>query len=107
MRWLLGGLLALVLASPASAEFRCKTWDKLDDAQKREALLAEIDAVLTGNVAQQYQVNKVQIRKCLQQRVPAMRDQFDGICMEGKRAPMSALDREFEKHLFTCVGRRR
>ena len=33
MRWLLGGLLALVLASPASAEFRCKSWDKLDDAQ--------------------------------------------------------------------------
>jgi hypothetical protein len=58
-------------------------------------------------VAQQYQVNKVQIRKCLQQRVSAMHDQFDGICMEGRRAPMNALDRDFETHLFTCVGRRR
>jgi len=97
----------LTLAAPASAAFRCRTWDKLDDAAKQEAILAEIDAVLTGNAAKKYSVNKVQIRKCMERRAPTLRDQFDGICLEGMSAAMNALDTEFESHLFTCVGSRR
>jgi hypothetical protein len=107
LRWLLGVLLALAVAAPASAEFRCRTWDKLDDEAKHEAILAEIEAVLTGNDAKKYSVNKVQIRQCMQRRAPAIQAQFDGICLEGMSAAMNALDKEFEGQLFTCVGSRR
>jgi hypothetical protein len=107
LRWLLGLMLALAVAAPASAGFRCRDWDNLEDGAKQEAILAEIEAVITGNNAKKYSVNTVQIRQCLQRRTPAIRDQFDGICLEGMSAAMNALDKEFEAHLFTCVGSRR
>ena len=107
LRWILGVMLAVAVAAPASAGFRCRNWDNLEDAAKQEAILAEIEAVLTGNDAKKYSVNIVQIRQCMQRRAPAIRAQFDGICLEGKSAAMNALDKEFEAHLFTCVGSRR
>jgi hypothetical protein len=100
----LGFALCLALAAPADAALRCRNWDELDDGQKSEELEAEIERVLNSNTAQQYQVNRVTIRKCLQRKIPDMQDQFDGICAEGKSAPMNALEKEFERYLYTCVG---
>jgi hypothetical protein len=36
-----------------------------------------------------------------------MRDQFDGICAEGKRSSLQALNDEFERNVWNCVGQRR
>ena len=103
----LGLVLSLAFAAPASASFKCKSWVKLDDAGKRELLEQRIDQVLTGNVAQQYGVDKVRMRQCLERNVSDMRAQFDGICAEGKRASMQALNDKFERYIWNCVGRRR
>jgi hypothetical protein len=100
-------LLSLALASPASAFFKCKSWTRLDDEQKTELLEQQTDKTLEGNVARQYQVNRVTIRKCMIRYIPEMRDQFDGICAEGKSASLQALNREFERYLFSCVGQPR
>jgi hypothetical protein len=49
----------------------------------------------------------VTLRRCLEARVPDMRDQFDGICAVGKRASLQALNQEFDRYIWSCVGRRR
>ena len=104
---LLGVLLATILASPAGAFVKCRTWESLDDHQRDEALLGEIDRIVTSNDAKKYgSINKVQVGRCLERRIPEIRDQFDGICFEGKSAGMQALNREFERFVWTCVGRR-
>jgi hypothetical protein len=36
-----------------------------------------------------------------------MRARFDGICAEGKRASLQALDDEFSRYIWSCVGGRR
>jgi hypothetical protein len=103
----LGLALLLVFAAPASAFFKCKSWTKLDDAGKRELLEQRIDQVLSGNVARQYDVDKVRIRQCLERSIPDMRAHFDGICDEGKRASMQALDEKFDRYVWSCVGQGR
>lgn len=104
---LLLAVLALLLATPAGAFMKCKVWEGLDDGQKEQALLDQIDRVVTSNDAKKYgSINKVTVRKCLESRVPDIRDQFDGICMDGKTASMQALNRELERYVWTCVGRR-
>jgi len=100
----LGLMLLLAFAAPASAFFECKTWLELDEAGKRELLERRIDQVLTGDVARQYDVDKVRLRQCLERSVSDMRAQFDGICAEGERASMQALDEEFERYTWSCVG---
>jgi hypothetical protein len=105
---LLAALLSLILASPAAAFFKCREWEKLDEAGKEELLLEQIDSVLASNEAKRYgSINKVTVRRCLEGRVWDMRDQFDGICAEGKRASLQALNDEFERNIWTCVGQRR
>ena len=104
---LLGAFLAVVLVAPASASFKCKTWQKLEPEQQREALLERIEQAVTSNDAKKYgSINKVQVRRCMERRIPELRDQFDGICMDAKSASLQALEREFERHIWTCVGRR-
>ena len=76
----------------------------LDDAGKRALLEQRIDQVLSGNVAKQYGVNKVNLRQCMERNIPSMRAQFDGICAEG--ASMQALNDQFDRYIWTCVGRR-
>jgi len=49
----------------------------------------------------------VRMRQCLERNVSDMRAQFDGICAEGKRASMQALNDKFERYIWNCVGRRR
>ena len=104
---LLAMVLSLTFAAPASAWFKCKTWEKMDDEAKETMLEEKTEAALEGNVAKQYQINRVNVRKCMRERIPDMRDQFDGICAEGKRASLQALNREFERYLFSCVGQPR
>jgi hypothetical protein len=100
--------LSLLLASPASAFFKCREWQKLDDAAKEQLLLDQIESVLASNQAKRYgSINKVTVRRCLEGRVWEMRDQFDGICQEGKRASLQALNDEFERNVWSCVGKRR
>jgi hypothetical protein len=102
---LLGLALSLVFAAPASAFFKSKSWVNLDDAGKRALLEQRIDQVVSGNVAKQYGVNKVNLRQCMERNISGMRDQFDGICAEG--ASMQALNDQFDRYIWTCVGRRR
>jgi hypothetical protein len=102
---LLGLALSMAFAGPANAFFKCKTWVKLDDAGKRALLAQRIDQVLTGNVAKQYGVNKVTLRQCMERNISDMRAQFDGICAEG--ASMQALNDQFDRYIWSCVGRRR
>jgi hypothetical protein len=102
---LLGLALSVVFAAPASAFLKCKSWVRLDDAGKRALLEQRIDQVLSGNVAKQYGVNKVNLRQCMERNVSDMRAQFDGICAEG--ASMQALNDQFDRYIWTCVGRRR
>ena len=105
---LLATALCLFVASPAVADFKCRDWVKLDDAAKEEQLLDEIERVLSSNAAKRYgSINKVTVRRCLEGRVWDMRDQFDGICAEGKRSSMQALNDEFERTTWSCVGERR
>ena len=105
---LLAAVLSLTLASPAAAFFKCRDWVKLDDAGKEELLVAQIDSTLASNAAKRYgSINKVTVRRCLEGRVWDMRDQFDGICAEGKRSSLQALNDEFERNVWTCVGQRR
>ena len=47
------------------------------------------------------------MRRCLEGRIWDMRDQFDGICLEGKRASLQALNQEFDRYIWTCVNQRR
>jgi hypothetical protein len=103
----LGLVFSLAFAAPASAFFKCKTWVKLDDTGKRELLEQRIDQVLTGNAAQQYGADKVRLRQRLERNVSDMQAQFEGICAEGKRASMQALNDKFERYVWSCVGRRR
>jgi hypothetical protein len=109
MRILLPALaLSLLVASPAAAFFKCRSWEKLDDAAKEELLLDEIERVLASNQAKRYgSINKVDVRRCLEARVWDMREQFDGICAEGKRASLQALNQEFDRYVWGCVGKRR
>jgi hypothetical protein len=100
----LGLVFSLAFAAPASAFFKCKSWVKLDDAGKRKLLEQRIDQVLTGNAAQQYGVDKVRMRQCRERNVSDMRAQFDGICAEGKRASLQALNDKFERYIWSCAG---
>ena len=102
-----GLLLAMALASPADAFTNCRTWTHLDAAQKHDYLHAEIERIVTSAEAKKYgSVNKVNMRKCLSRHVPEISDQFDGLCVDKKTASMQALNRELERYIWTCVGRR-
>jgi hypothetical protein len=101
---LLGLLLSLALTSPASAFFKCKTWETLEDEEKRELLLERIDQAMTSNEAKKYDVNKVRLKRCLEEQAWDMQEQFDGICAEGKSASMQALNDMFTRYIWSCVG---
>ena len=109
MRALLPLLLCLALAGPAAASsFRCKEWEKRDDAGKEERIAQRITEGLEGNAARQYgSINKVAVRRCLEGRIWDLREQFDYICSEGQRRSMQALDEEFERTVWTCVAESR
>ena len=103
----LGGLLALALSAPADAFMSCRAWNGLDDGQRRDALLAEIDRIVSSNDARKYgSINKVNVRHCLEGRISRMADDFDALCMDKKTASMQALTRELDRYIWTCVGGR-
>lgn len=96
-------LLALVLASSASA-IDCEDWTYLDPASKPGTVSRMIDERLASDVAQRYtSANRVAIRTCLQPMVPRIVAEFDGVCSEGMRAAMNALDETFDRYFLSCV----
>ena len=104
---MLGLVLTLALAAPAGAFMHCRAWTHLDQGQKHDALLDEVERIVTSNDARKYgSINKVNVRQCLTRRVPEISDQMDGICADKKKASMQALNRELERYIWTCVGRR-
>ncbi len=103
----LGGLLAIALSAPADAFMSCRAWEGLDDGQRRDALLAEIDRIVSSNDARKYgSINKVNVRHCLERRIRQIGDDFDALCMDSKTASMQALTRELDRYIWTCVGGR-
>ena len=89
-------ILSIVGALPAHA-VECEKWSRLDDAGKSAILARMIQARLSsGEFGEYTSVRHGAVRRCLEQAMPAMQQDFDSTCSQGEAADMEALDRIFD-----------
>jgi hypothetical protein len=99
----LGLALGLVLAGPASAT-NCRSWLRLNAAQKEATVLGMIDDALGSNRARQYSVNREAIARCLLANGSQMMIAFDDVCSDSRTADMQAINRIFKGYVWSCAG---
>jgi hypothetical protein len=96
--------LAGVAWSTAAWAMECSDWGRLDDDQKTAAIERMIEGHLSSNVGRKFtSENTTAMRRCLEEFVPRIRDDFDDACSKGKRTGKSDLDDIFDRYLLSCV----
>jgi hypothetical protein len=96
--------LAAVAGSTSAWAMECSNWGRLDDDQKLAAIERMIDGHLSSNVGRKYtSENTVAMRRCLDEFVPLIRDDFDDACSKGMSTGKSALDDIFDRYFLSCV----
>jgi hypothetical protein len=96
--------LAVVTWSSSAWAMECSDWERLDGDQKLAAIERMIDGHLSSNVGRKYtSENTVAMRRCLEEFVLWIRDDFDGACSKGMSTGKSALDDIFDRYFLSCV----
>jgi len=96
--------LAVVAWSTSAWATECSGWLQLGDDEKRAAIERMIDGHLSSNVGRKFtSENKVAMRRCLEEFVPRIRDDFDDFCSKGMRSGKNDLDDIFDRYFLSCV----
>ncbi len=94
--------LGVTLASPAAAT-TCRQWQELDEEARDARIDRMIERVVTGHTAQQYDVSKGRVARCLEGYAPRMALDFDDVCADRRTAGMQAIQNVFHKYVWSCV----
>ena len=104
MRSFLVVCLVVVAWSTSAWAMECSDWGRLDDDQKLAAIERMIDGHLSSNVGRKFtSENTVAMRRCLEEFVLRIRDDFDDACSKGMSTGKSALDDIFDRYFLSCV----
>ena len=95
--------LAIWLVPVSAASLECRSWKRSTPDQKRETILAEVDARLGAPRTQKYKVNRARMRACLENRVRAIQIDFDEACAQGQRVSMRELDDILTEYIVSCA----
>jgi hypothetical protein len=93
---------SLLLAAPASA-VTCPNWVRLGGEQRAATIDGMIQRVVRSQVAQQYNVSKQRVARCLERSAQRIEDDFDDACSDRRTAGMQALNNIFNKYVWSCV----
>ena len=105
-RWIaVAAALGIVLASGSATAIECNQWNRIPQASKAQTVEQLVGQKLTSNTGQKYtSPDRVAIRRCMKPQVPLIVEDFDGICAEGMRASMNALDQRFMSYFLSCIN---
>ena len=105
IRRAVGAAILGVLGTMPAHAIECSKRSRLGDTGKNETLYRMIQAKLSsGEFGEYTSVRHGAVRRCLEQAMPAMRQDFDSTCSEGLSAHMEALDRIFEGYVASCIA---
>lgn len=96
---------ALLWAGPAAA-LDCRTWNRLGPDEKTARIDGKIEGHLSSNESRMWtSESRPAIRRCLQEFLPRIVEDYDDACTAGRTAPRpAALDDIFDKYFLSCIG---
>jgi len=95
-------LLVALVAMPAQG-VTCRSWNRMSIEQREAQISRMIGEVVSSHVAQQYNVSKTRVAKCLDRSAYRIQDDFDDACADQRTAGMRALDNIFNRYIWSCV----
>lgn len=98
--------LTLLLAHPAAA-LDCRTWNRLSPDEKTARIEGKIEGHLSSNESKMWtSESRPAIRRCLQEFLPRIIDDYDDACGQGKstRPKAKDLDDLFDTYFLSCIG---
>lgn len=94
--------VTLLWAAPAGA-VNCRDWDRASPARKTALIENMISSAISGNKGREYQVNRGQIERCLQNSAQNIGYDFDDACADARSAGRQALNSIFKNYVWSCV----
>jgi hypothetical protein len=94
--------VTLLWAAPAGA-VNCRDWDRASPARKTALIENMINSAISGNKGREYQVNRGQIARCLQNSAHNIGYDFDDACADARSAGRQALNSIFKNYVWSCV----